>query len=97
VVVPLTGISFIETEIPMEIGDTKRLRDNLKFWPEDATNRSVAWSSSNSSIVSVNGANGDITALQTGIATITATAYDGGYIAECKIIVGDPATAAGRP
>ena len=96
VVVPLTGIAFLETEIPMEVGDTKNLSSNLKFTPTDATNKSVTWSSNNEAVATVN-ASGIVTAVQTGVATITARAYDGGYTAECKIIVGDPSTASGRP
>ena len=96
VVVPLTGIAFLETEIPMEVGDTKNLSSNLKFTPTDATNKSVTWSSNNEAVATVN-ASGQVTAVQTGVATITARAYDGGYTAECKIIVGDPSTASGRP
>lgn len=49
--------------------------------PFNATNRKLIWSSSDETIITVNG--GLVTALQGGNATITVTTEDGGYTATC--------------
>ncbi len=54
--------------------------------PTNATNKSVTWSSSNSSVASVD-ANGKVTALAVGNATITVTTADGGKTANATVIV----------
>ena len=60
---------------------------NATVLPEDATNRSVKWTTSDSSVAKVD-AEGRVTALKVGTATITATATDGsGVSADCKIEV----------
>ena len=56
--------------------------------PDDATDKSVTWSSSKTSVATVNN-NGEITSVGVGSATITATANDGsGVKATCNITVG---------
>ena len=59
--------------------------------PEDATNKAVLWSSSDSSIVSV-AQTGKITAKECGTATITVTTEDGSYTATCEVTVTDGVT-----
>ena len=57
--------------------------------PDDADDKSITWSSSNTSLVTVD-ANGKVTAKAAGTATITATANDGsGVSASCKVTVVD--------
>jgi len=53
--------------------------------PENATNRNVTWSSSNPAVATV--ANGIVTAVSLGEATITATTEDGGHTATSEITV----------
>ena len=53
--------------------------------PESATNKDVVWSSSNSSVATVE--NGTITGVSEGSATITVTTVDGGYEAKIFIVV----------
>jgi hypothetical protein len=55
--------------------------------PPGASNKTVYWSSSDPEIVEVNRYNGRVQPLQTGVATITARAEDGGYTATCFIQV----------
>ena len=80
------GIALDYNTRNMYIGQTITL--NATVLPETATDRSVAWSTSNASIVSVT-SSGKITALARGTAIITARAISGGYTATCAVTVGD--------
>lgn len=57
-----------------------------EVYPEEADNKKVTWSSSDSSIVSVD-SNGKVTAKKVGNAYVKATTEDGGYSSECLIRV----------
>ena len=81
--VPVTGVSIDEEELALNAGGKKQLSATIA--PADATNKNVTWSSSNSSVVTV--ANGLITAVGAGTATITVTTKDGNFTAECKVTV----------
>lgn len=54
--------------------------------PEDAVNQNYTWSSSNPSVATVD-ENGVVRAVSKGTAKITVTTEEGGYQAECLIIV----------
>lgn len=70
--IPVAVMYFSPSTITMDVKDTKNLRSNLVFIPSNATAISIkSWKSSNPSVVSV--ANGTITALKEGTATISAT------------------------
>ena len=57
--------------------------------PDDATDMSISWSSSNPSVATVDNT-GKVTAVAPGTATITATANDGsGVSASCEIVVNE--------
>ena len=73
-------------KISLAIGEKKQLTASVV--PEDADDRSVTWSSSNSSIASVDD-DGLVTGLEKGTATITVKTVDGGYRASCEITVTD--------
>lgn len=64
-------------------GDSINL--NATIYPETAEDKKIIWSTSNEKIAKVD--NGKVTAISEGEATITAKTNDGGYTAECKIIV----------
>lgn len=81
--VAVTGISFEEQTGTLIVGGTKVLTPIIT--PSDATNKTVIWTSSNSSVASVS--NGTITAVSIGNATITATTQDGGFSAVYVITV----------
>lgn len=85
VVVPETGIKLSETTKLMEKGKTYQLKATIT--PDDATNKTITWSSSNTNIVSVD-KNGIAKAVDFGTATITAKTSNG-KIATCKATV-DP-------
>ena len=84
-VIPVTGISINDCPADdLEIGETHQLSAGIT--PEDATDASVSWSSSQPSIATVD-ASGKVTALSEGNVTITATSNDGDFSDYCDIII----------
>ena len=81
VYVPVSGISLDHTSLTLEIGQTATLKETIS--PEDATDKTLTWSSSNTSIATIS--NGTITAITEGTAVITVTA--GERSASCNITV----------
>ena len=80
----VTGVKITTTDTKVAVGKTKTLIANV--FPTDATNRSVTWSSSNTSVVTVT-QTGVIKGIKSGSATITVTTADGGYTASCNVNV----------
>lgn len=90
VTVPVSGISLDKTRIV--IYQNRSFQLTATVIPDNATNKNVIWSTSNSSVVTVS-STGYVTSKNVnGNATITATTEDGGYTATCYIIVGIPVT-----
>ena len=87
--VKVSGITLNQTSLTMTSkGQTASLTATVN--PGNAANKSITWSSSNSSVVTVN-ANGTVTAVANGTADITATAADGsGVSAKCSVTVRVP-------
>ena len=81
--VPLTGISLDKTSVEIATGKTSTL--TVSFTPSNATNKTVTWTSSNTAVATV--ANGVVTAVAEGTATITATSAEGNYTASCAVTV----------
>jgi len=79
--VPVTSISLSQTELTLLADNDASLTATVK--PDDATDKTVTWTSSNPSVARVSG--GWITALQVGETTITASV--GGFSATCKVTV----------
>lgn len=77
-------ITLSETSVSMGVGNSIRLIASIV--PEDAWNKTVIWTSSNSEVATVS-QDGMITAKASGKATITATAQDTGKKATCKVTV----------
>ena len=84
VTVPATGIEINATPFEIDRGDSRTLTATVL--PADATDKSVSWATSDSSVVSVD-ENGKITAEAPGAATITAATADGKYSASCAVNV----------
>ncbi len=84
--VVVTGISVSPTTLNMNTYATSQLTATLE--PVDASNKTVIWSSSNTSIATVN-SSGLVTALAPGEVTITATSQSGNQTATCDIVVSD--------
>lgn len=82
--VPALGVSVSPTNWSMEVGQTQSLTATVA--PPNATNQDVTWSSSNPAVATVN-ADGLVTAVGAGSATITVTTVDGGHTAEATISV----------
>ena len=82
--VPVISVSLNKTSIPLlTVGNSEILTATVV--PSNATNKSVSWTSSNSSVASV--LNGTVTALSAGTATITVTTADGNKQASCTVTV----------
>ena len=81
--VSATGVTLNKSAISLEEGKTEKLIATIT--PQNATNNTIIWSSSNSNIASVS--SGVVTAKSAGTATITATTADGGYTANCIVTV----------
>ena len=83
----VSSISLNKTSASLLIGGTVELSvSNVS--PSDAVDKTVTWSSSNTSVATVNASTGVVTAKAAGSATITATANDGsGKTATCSVTV----------
>ena len=79
---PVTGVNLNKTTLSLYTGETATLTATVT--PENATNKAVTWSSSNTEVATVDN-NGKVTALKPGTATITATAD--GVAATCTVTV----------
>lgn len=82
----VTGVSIDQKEVAVLPGDTIPLVATVE--PSDARDKTVTWSSSDESIVTVDD-EGKITAKSVGSATITVTTNDKKYTAECRVVVSD--------
>ena len=81
--IAVTGVTLNETSVTIVRGNTQTLIATVL--PTDATNKTISWSSSNTSVASV--VNGTITAHAVGTATITVTTQDGNKTATCEVTV----------
>ena len=79
------GITLSAVSITLNLGKTTNLSANVQ--PADTSDKSVTWSTSNGSVVSVD-AMGKISGLKEGTADITATTKDGsGLSSVCRVTV----------
>ena len=80
---PVESVSLNKTSYEVTEGDEFTLTASVK--PDNATNKNVTWSSSNTSVATVT--NGKVTTLKTGTVTITVKTEDGGKTATCEVFV----------
>lgn len=80
--VAVTGISLNKTSLSLTVGNSATLTATIK--PSNATNKTVTWTSSNTSVAKVS--NGKVTGLKAGTATITAKSNNG-KTATCKVTI----------
>ena len=83
--VSVSSVSLDKTELTLPRLDSYTLVATVG--PSDASDKSVTWKSSDESIATVD-ANGKVTAIKVGTATITVTTVDGGKTATCEVTVG---------
>ncbi len=84
-VVPATSVTLNETTAEVTVGETLQLTATVA--PENASNPTVTWSSSDDAIATVD-ANGLVTAVAAGTAIITASTTDGSNLsASCEVTV----------
>lgn len=72
--VAVIGVTLNKTSATLAVGGTETLTATVS--PDGATNKTVTWSSDNTSVATVD-ANGKVTAASAGTATITVTATNG--------------------
>lgn len=78
-------IRFDSSEVEIYTGESFTLQATVL--PEDTSNKSLSWASSNTAVATVD-ENGTITPVKAGTATITATSMDGtGIKATCQVTV----------
>lgn len=82
--IPVSGVGLNKSSLSMAVGDTQTLTAIVT--PSNATDKSVTWSSSNTSVATVS-SSGVVTAKAAGSATITVTTNDGGKKATCSVTV----------
>ena len=85
-VVKVTGVSLDKILAELKINESVELKATIS--PADATNKEVTWTSSDEKIAKVD-ANGKVTAVGAGHATIIVTTKDGNFNATCEVIVKD--------
>lgn len=81
--VPVTGVTLNKSSTSIEQGSTETLTATVS--PSNATDQTVSWSTSNSSVATVS--NGVVTGVSAGSAVITVTTTDGGYTDTCTVTV----------
>ncbi|MDC0584768.1 DNRLRE domain-containing protein [Bacteroidales bacterium] len=86
-IIEVTGVTVSPISLSLEIGESSNLTETVS--PSNATNKSVTWSSNNTSVATVN-SNGLVTAQGEGNATITVKTNDGNKTATCAITVTTP-------
>lgn len=84
VIIHAESVSLSENAITLTEGEMYKLTATV--FPSDAADKSITWSSSNTSVATVSDS-GWITAKAVGSATISAKANDGGKAATCQVTV----------
>ena len=80
------GVSLSKSKVSIMPGNTYSLTATIT--PSNASDKSVTWSSSDTSVATVDD-EGVVTAVTYGTATITVTTTDGGYTDTCTVTVTD--------
>jgi len=83
---PVTGVTLNKTSLSLAVGGSETLTATVA--PSNATNKAVTWTSSDTTKATV--ANGVVTAVAAGSATITVKTEDGNKTAECSVDVNNP-------
>lgn len=81
--VHVTGVTLNKNSTSITMGGSETLTATVS--PNNATDKSVSWTSSNANVATVS--NGTITPVATGNTTITVTTTDGSHTATCTVTV----------
>ena len=81
--VSVTSVKLNKSTLTLTEGDSETLTATV--YPDNASNKNVTWTSSNTSVATVSG--GTVRAMKAGTATIKVTTVDGGKTAECRVTV----------
>ena len=81
-VVDVTSVSLNKTSLTLTVGENYKLSASVN--PDNATNKTVTWSSNNTNVATVN--NGTVTAKKAGTANITVKSNNG-KTATCKVTI----------
>lgn len=81
--VAVTGVSLDKATSSIAVGGSDTLVATVT--PNDATDKSVTWSSSDDEVATVE--DGVVTAVAAGTATITVTTTDGDFTDTCEVTV----------
>ena len=82
--VHVTSVALDLSSLTLPEGDSRQLTATVS--PDNADNKNVTWSSSNTAVATVN-SSGLVTGVKDGTAVITVTTADGGYTASCTVTV----------
>lgn len=82
--IAVTGVKLSESSIELTAGDSRQLTASVL--PSNASNKDVRWTTNVPDVATVS-EDGTVTALTMGAATITVTTVDGGFKANCSVIV----------
>lgn len=80
----VSGVTLNKSKLDLHIGESESLTVTVS--PSDATDKSVTWTSSNTSVADVSD-NGKVTPKSVGTADITVTTKDGNHKATCSVTV----------
>lgn len=87
-VVAVNGVTLNKTSVSLIVGEVLTLK--VTVLPNDATNKTVNWSTSNESVVEVK--DGVITGKSVGEALISVSSVDGNHSTSCQVVVSEPDT-----
>jgi len=82
--VATTGVTLNKETLSLNTGESETLIATVS--PDNATNKTVSWKSSDSTVVTVDN-NGKVTAVKKGTATITVTTEDGNFTDTCDVSI----------
>lgn len=82
-IINVSSISLTPSSLTMEVGEQRTITPTVL--PNNATDKTIIWRSSNPSIVAVD--NGTVKAISNGTASIIATSMDGEVSATCEVTI----------
>lgn len=86
IIIPVDSVNLNHEEIMIEVGGSGQIEATVS--PNNATDQSVTWSSSDEAIATVE--DGMITGIAAGSCIVTATSTDGNKTATCSVIITAP-------